>query len=130
MLRGVRDIENLVREIAAEVADYNPAMSEYFERSQTPSIEALLLGEEKAMGYTLKTMSAGFWALQHAKSYEDGLLQIIHEGGDADTNAAVAGAMLGAKFGYKSIPKHWIEELAYNAELQVRVEQFIHLLLE
>ncbi len=33
------------------------------------------------------------------------------EGGDADTNAAVAGALLGARFGVKDIPLEWLESL-------------------
>ncbi len=127
LLRGETDIEKIIREIAAEVAEYHPAVVEYLERSTNPSLEALELGAEKAMGYTLKTMSAGFWALQHAKSYADAIQQIIHEGGDADTNAAVAGAIAGALFGYESIPKQWVEELAYKAELEFRVEKLVQI---
>lgn len=127
LLQGVNNIENLIAEIATEVTEYHPDIAEYFARSQNASIEALQLAEPKGMGYTLKTMSAGFWALQHLSSFEDGILKIIHEGGDADTNAAVAGAILGAKFGYKSIPQHWIDELAYKTELEKRVEQLINL---
>lgn len=31
--------------------------------------------------------------------------QIIKEGGDTDTNAAIAGGMIGALVGYKNIPE-------------------------
>jgi ADP-ribosylglycohydrolase len=63
--------------------------------------------------------------LNHAQSYEDGILQIIHEGGDADTNAAVAGALLGARFGYNNIPQQWVKELVYEQQLNNRVEKVI-----
>ena len=32
-------------------------------------------------------------------------------GGDTDTNAAIAGALLGAVYGRQAIPKQWVEKL-------------------
>lgn len=133
LLQGESNIENLVRSIATEVKSYDPSIQEYFNMASLTSLDALDLdqglnpGENGGTGYTLKTMGAGFWALIHAKSYEDGILQIIHEGGDADTNAAVAGALLGARFGYESLPKKWVDELIYKQELDNRVERLIFL---
>ena len=46
--------------------------------------------------YTFKTLGAGFWALQQ-NDFRKALTQITFEAGDADTNGAVAGALLGAK---------------------------------
>ncbi|MGC9504630.1 ADP-ribosylglycohydrolase family protein [Baaleninema sp.] len=125
LLCGTTDTENLTQQMAREVKDYHPDIQEYFQRTADPDIATLKLGESWGMGYTLKTLSAGFWALQHAPSYEAGLLQVLHEGGDADTNGAVAGALLGAKFGYHSIPKSWIDGLKQRQELEVRVEQLV-----
>ena len=68
------------------------------------------------LGYTLKTLSAGLWALWHCKSFEEGLLAVVNAGGDADTNAAVACSLLGAKYGYDSIPDCFIQGLN-NREL-------------
>ena len=39
---------------------------------------------------------------------------MVHAGGDADTNAAVACAILGAKYGYSSIPQEYVEGLIYK----------------
>lgn len=33
------------------------------------------------------------------------------QGGDADANAAVAGALLGCKLGIQAIPRTWIDQL-------------------
>ena len=66
------------------------------------------------MGYTLKTLAAALWAYWNADSFEDGLLAVVNAGGDADTNAAVACAILGAKYGYSSIPKQYIDGLLYR----------------
>jgi ADP-ribosylglycohydrolase len=89
--------------------------------------EGLNPGEIGGTGYTLKTMVAGFWTLNSAASYEDGILPIIHEGGDADTNAAVTGSLLGARFGYQNIPQHWVKELVDEQQLNNRVEKLITL---
>ncbi|MBN3941580.1 ADP-ribosylglycohydrolase family protein [Nostoc sp. NMS9] len=133
LLRQESDINSLMQSIAIAVREYHPSIQEYFNKAATLSLEVLDLdeglnpGEKGGTGYTLKTMGAGFWALQHAQSYEDGILQIIHEGGDADTNAAVAGALLGARFGYKNIPQQWVEELVYKQQLDNRIERLINL---
>ena len=66
------------------------------------------------MGYTLKTLSAGLWAYWHSSTFEDGLLAIVNAGGDADTNAAVACAILGAKYGYSSIPQKYVDGLIHK----------------
>jgi ADP-ribosylglycohydrolase len=50
-----------------------------------------------SMGYTFKTLSVGLWAYFNCRSFEEGLNVIVHEGGDADTNAAVACSIPGAK---------------------------------
>jgi ADP-ribosyl-[dinitrogen reductase] hydrolase len=39
------------------------------------------------------------------ETYADGIGDIIQRGGDTDTNAAIAGALLGARFGYSEIVK-------------------------
>ncbi len=133
MLRGEANIPSLIESTALAVQDYHPSIAEYFDKATTLSLKALDLdeglnpGESGGTGYTLKTMAAGFWALNSAASYKDGILPIIHEGGDADTNAAVAGALLGARFGYKNIPQQWVKELVYEQELNSRVEKLITL---
>ena len=42
---------------------------------------------------------------------------MIEKGGDADPNGAVAGALLGAKYGFEAIPKPWIDELVGGERL-------------
>lgn len=132
LLQGETDLNKLISRIARITQAYHPDIQEYFDKAAI-SLEALDLdeglnpGETNRVGYTLKTLGAGFWALQYGKSYYDGISQIISEGGDADTNSAVAGALLGAKFGYKNIPKQWIESLVYKRELAAKVEKLIQL---
>jgi len=40
----------------------------------------------------------------------NGSLTVMH-GGDTDTNAAIAGALLGAAYGRHAVPNQWIEKL-------------------
>ena len=52
------------------------------------------------------------------------ILKIILSGGDADTNAAVVGAILGAKFGISQIPEEWRNGLLYASMLHDKVQNF------
>lgn len=97
---------------------YDERIETYINLAQSEHIGALELKEEGAMGYTLKTLAAGLWAYWHANSFQDGLLAVVRAGGDADTNAAVACAILGAKFGFDSIPSEYVEGLIYREQLE------------
>ena len=46
--------------------------------------------------------------LAHTPTIEDALVQTIAEGGDTDTNAAIAGALLGAALGRRAMPPGWV----------------------
>ena len=52
------------------------------------------------------------------------ILKSVLSGGDADTNAAVAGAILGAKFGINPIPEEWKDGLLYASMLHNKVQEF------
>lgn len=53
------------------------------------------------------SLYVAFYVLQHAKTFEAGIETAIRVGGDTDTYAAIAGGLLGAKFGSASIPPQW-----------------------
>ena len=78
---------------------YDKCIIGFIDLSLSPDIRTLELQDQKSMGYTLRCLSAALLAYWHARSFEDGLLAIVRAGGDADTNAAVACAILGARFG-------------------------------
>lgn len=59
-------------------------------------------------GYFGIGLQNAFYQLLHAPSFYEGMIDTILLGGDTDTNAAIAGAMLGARFGSSNIPKEWI----------------------
>ena len=96
---------------------YDSRIREFIDFSLNTDIRALELQDWDSVGYTLKTLAAGLWAYWNATSFEDGLLSVVRAGGDADTNAAVACAILGAKFGYNAIPQEYVDGLIYKEQL-------------
>ena len=112
-----------------EIGDkYDNRIIYYIEQSKLSNIGNLFLDEEGIIGYTLLALSAGLWAYFHAQDFESGLISVINEGGDADTNGSIAGSILGAKFGYDSIPKHLIDGLKHKNHLEKKFNDFIELL--
>jgi ADP-ribosylglycohydrolase len=57
------------------------------------------------------TLALGLYALVRHDDYECGVSWAIAQGGDTDTNAAVAGALLGARYGESTIPARWLGRL-------------------
>jgi len=110
--------ENLSYHEIVDIAQrYDSRIREYIDLSMNTDIRALELQDCNSVGYTLKTLAAGLWAYWNAPSFEEGLLSVVRAGGDADTNAAVACAILGAKFGFSAIPKEYVDGLIYKEQL-------------
>ena len=65
------------------------------------------------MGYTLKAMQVALWCVHRPADFEEALIAVVNAGGDTDTNGAVAGAVLGARFGLGAIPGRWREQVAW-----------------
>ncbi len=61
------------------------------------------------IGHTLLCFQAGLWALRTPLNFEDALVNVVNAGGDTDTNGAVAGAVLGARYGTQAIPERWLD---------------------
>ena len=69
-----------------------------------PSDASWLRQDQVLVGHTLLALQAGLWASVTPLDFETGLRQIVEGGGDTDTNGAVAGAVLGARYGASAIP--------------------------
>lgn len=95
---------------------YDARIEEYIRLSMLDDPTMLSL-DDSNMGYTLKTLGIALWSLWHCNSFKDGLLTVVNLGGDADTNAAVSCALLGAKYGFSGIPSYYTENLADTAVL-------------
>ena len=104
---------------------YDDSIEYYVQRATDSDIACLMLDEKRKRGYTLKAMGAALWALWHPTNFVDGLVAIVNEGGDADTNGAPAGAILGARFGYNAIPAEYTEGLNRYKDLKRIFEKFM-----
>jgi len=63
-------------------------------------------------GFTLFTAGVALRVAGEARPFHEGLLEIVALGGDTDTNASVAGALLGALHGADALPSDWLGRLA------------------
>ena len=73
-------------------------------------------------GFTLFTAGLALQVAGEQRGFEDGLRRVVALGGDTDTNAAVAGALLGAAGGLDAIPTAWLDVLAAVDELRAEAE--------
>ena len=74
----------------------------------------------------VNALEAALWAFwSDQDSFETGALAAVNLGDDTDTTAAIYGQLAGAFYGYKKIPKDWIEKL-YAHDLIVTIGQWIH----
>jgi ADP-ribosyl-[dinitrogen reductase] hydrolase len=78
---------------------------------------ATLLAREEP-GAALTSIAIALAAFFNAESFEQGLVWAVNLGGDADTNGAVTGALLGARFGLAAVPPRWLEALERRAEIE------------
>jgi ADP-ribosylglycohydrolase len=60
-------------------------------------------------GWVLVALQNAFYRALRASSFEEGVVATVMSGGDTDTNAAIAGALLGAIHGMAAIPSRWRE---------------------
>ena len=76
--------------------------------NQPPPDADWLMCDHRLIGHTLLATQFGLWAAATPLDFEDALIASVAAGGDTDTNAAVAGAVLGARYGASSIPERWL----------------------
>lgn len=62
-------------------------------------------------GWVLIALQNAFYQLLHAPSAEEGIVDTVGQGGDTDTNACIAGALLGAVHGKAKMPDRWLAVL-------------------
>lgn len=118
-------------EILLEIsAKYDNRIKPYLETAKYGSLEDFELDDSQTMGYTLKTMGCAIWCLYHMDNVKDALVKVVNSGGDADTNAAVTCAVLGAKYGMTSIPEYYIKNLRKKDEYEEIIWKLINVMSE
>jgi ADP-ribosylglycohydrolase len=108
------------RDLTGELKTYDTECLKYFDVETLDELDL-----NKQIGYTLKCMACGIWAFKNRhRQYKEVILDIILKGGDADTNAAVAGAILGATIGYESLPQDWLNAMPHNKWLISKIDEY------
>jgi len=68
--------------------------------------------------------------MSYPYNFEDSIIKTISSGGDADTNAAMVGAILGAKLGIDAIPQRWLDGLYKRDEIIKVADDLLDVSLE
>lgn len=79
----------------------------------------------KASGYVLDSLTIAVAAMMDSRSFEDVLVDVVRIGKDTDTNAAIAGGLLGARDGVEAIPLRWREKLQFGKEFEGVVDEIL-----
>lgn len=74
----------------------------------------------KTKGYVLNAFFCAFWVLLYYDNYSEAIDFIIKLGGDTDTNAAISGALMGAKLGFDKLTKE--EKTKFNIDKVLNVD--------
>jgi ADP-ribosyl-[dinitrogen reductase] hydrolase len=78
-----------------------------------------------AAGYVVHGVEIALWFAYHEPQLERGLIWLANAGGDTDTNAAVAGGLMGARDGEAAVPARWIAALPDADRLRRLAERLV-----
>lgn len=73
--------------------------------------EDSLKGPMKPSGMVSDSVHNAIYWSSKAKTFKEAIVSPVNHGGDADTIAALTGGLAGARFGFKEIPREWVERL-------------------
>ncbi|KAM7211869.1 ADP-ribosyl glycohydrolase [Rhypophila decipiens] len=79
----------------------------------------------KAAGYVLESLTVAIAALVDPRALEEVVVDVARIGKDTDSNAAIAGGLLGARDGVEAIPPRWREKLQFGNEFEEIVKELI-----
>ncbi|KAK6542951.1 hypothetical protein TWF694_006887 [Orbilia ellipsospora] len=125
--------ENVLKDEDGERLDYRCDPKEYWSYCKVdPKIlyndyNKGMIVDDRRMGYTYIALGTAVWCLRRVmlgidKDFKSVITKLVMMGGDADTNGAVAGALVGGYTGYKEIAPEWRDGLRYSDWLLQKVE--------
>eukprot|EP00929_Paragymnodinium_shiwhaense_P008172 TRINITY_DN112116_c0_g1_i1.p1 TRINITY_DN112116_c0_g1~~TRINITY_DN112116_c0_g1_i1.p1 ORF type:complete len:435 (+),score=48.64 TRINITY_DN112116_c0_g1_i1:81-1307(+) len=131
--RDVGDVEGIIDAALDRASDALQGQPQWIEEmkrfASAGCLAELHLDEASSIGYTYKAMGSGLWALRnHKQGFRQTINMLISEAGDADTNATVAGALLGCQLGYRQLPQDWIAGMPYSSWLEAHVQKLLFML--
>lgn len=137
LLRGIlrgevrveEDVDAVAREAFTWVLDRGAAADadaleweEFRRHVWAGSLDELQLDDARTMGYVYKALGSAVLLLRRGMRagstdgnvFQNLIQELVMAGGDADTNACVAGALLGCWVGYSGIPAEWKDGIMHK----------------
>ena len=116
--------------MGADLIEEEEKKEEFISHMKQKSFQDLKLDEPKCIGYTLKCAGSAFVGVnskvKNAKDFLKLMTELVREAGDADTNGAVCGAVIGCKIGYSNLPHDWLQKMPHIKWLDAKVEHFLN----
>ena len=111
--------ENLQTEISEHLnsLSINPNETQLFDRLLKGNIYDLTEKEIFSSGYFLHTLEASIWCLLTTNNYKTATLKAVNLGKDTDTTGAVTGGLAGLLYGFETIPKIWLQQIARKDDI-------------
>ena len=103
-------------------SDPRPAVSSYGKLAQAiahGSWRGKPRSAIRSSGYVIDSFEAALWSVGRTANFADAVLTAANLGGDADTTAAIAGQLAGARYGLSGIPLAWLEKLAWRERIEM-----------
>jgi len=110
MQNKVPDFLNLIDVDSEEIAKFNRLLKENIYEQPEDKISS--------SAYVVDTLEASIWCLLTTNNFKEAVLKAVNLGEDSDTTAAVTGGLAGLLYGYKSIPKEWVNQLARKEDIE------------
>lgn len=118
------EIPYAIEEARSRATRVHAGVSPFLDVDDLSSLEL----DQKPYSYTYKTVGAGFWALRNYLEHQEvlGSIQgVIRAGGDTDTNAAVAGALLGSHVGTVGLPQDLLAGLTQKDRIKRVLDRIV-----
>lgn len=103
---GAQELYEQIKKWAVDMRIEAPLMNAIVDASTHPPADYV-----QQQGWVIIAFQNALWQLLHAANLEEGVIDTVMRGGDTDTNAAIAGALLGAVYGRDAVPLQWIDAL-------------------
>jgi ADP-ribosylglycohydrolase len=113
-------------EVMHRIGDRAPrVLREAIHRVPREAEKDLPISRPGEAGYVVHCVEIAFWFVTHDRSLEEALMTLAQAGGDTDTNAAVAGGLLGARYGDVALPPRWMNQLIGAQGIGMLAEQLV-----
>ncbi|MBD5304680.1 MAG: ADP-ribosylglycohydrolase family protein [Bacteroides sp.] len=116
-----------IDELKSVCLENDPRTLPYLKKAYEGDMEGLGIDDENSMTWTRVSMGAALCSFWHSDNAYDTIFKVVDMGGDADTNASLAGALAGLKYGYDALPEEVkkMPRLDYLLDLADRVTEHV-----